>query len=187
MAGLAKLQQHTDALGKDEDNLARLTSVCLAFHSPDTRRAPRVGDACRSLLQFMVEEEPFVMWVGGQLLDLQGKGGIRKSFVTSNSCLLLLGSMKEENYDRMHLEKDFLGYRSTNYLSSLVPSSLTKILHSTEENFFDFTTPSNNGSPPCRHQSFQDQSVLTASTSSLPMHSPHTVRCILIALCVYQL
>ena len=56
-----------------------------------------------------------------------------------------------ENYDWMHREKYFLGYHNcTKYLlfSSVLPF-LTNILNS--RNFFDLTSPSNDGSHPFLH------------------------------------
>lgn len=101
---------------------------------------------------------------------LARKGGRQEKLCNEELLLLLLGSMEEENYDWTHLEKHFLGYRSTNYLFSLVPSSLTKILNSTKENFFDFTTPLNNGSHPYHHQIVLGL-VYTHSLHCLTSHS----------------
>lgn len=148
--------------------------------TPHSQSAPRVGDACRSHLQFMVEEEPSVMWGGGQLLGLQGKEGIRKSFVTRNSRYSYWVQWKKRI--TIHLEKHFLGHCSTNYLFSLVPSSLTKTLNLTKDRFFDFATPLNNGPHPCRHQTVLG---LVCTHSLHCLNAQHTVRCILTAFCLY--
>lgn len=150
MAGLAKLQWHTDAL----ERTRTACHVCLQSARHSIHLTPAEPP------EWEMHADPSCSSWGGRATcnvgrwtttGLARKGGQQEKHCNQELPLLLLGSMEEENYDWMHLEKHFLGYRSTNYLFTLAPSSLTKTLSSTKENVFDFTTPLNNGSHACRH------------------------------------
>lgn len=136
MAGFTKMQQHTAALGKDEGNLPCLTPVCRAFHSPDTRRASPGWE---------MRADPSAVYGGGRAIGnvggwtavgLAGTEGYPDRLWNAQDVFTLTGlngRRGEEDDGWTHLEKDFPGYRSANYLLTSVPPSLTKILKSTKE------------------------------------------------------